>query len=166
MIFGAKIQFIPFLFHDETFWDFEYFLHFWRENSNYENSRFTLKMRLFDIFLNTVPFPIKKKIVSSDSNVYFQFYFYILAVSSALLCVYILCNLYNLVWIICPQMGTMYRIICRYQEHTMDLNDPQSNNVTSNSNNSALHPNLIRFKSCQNSDDEVTIPLAGESLNF
>ena len=26
-----------------------------------------------------------------------QFYFYILAVSSALLCVYILCNLYNLV---------------------------------------------------------------------
>eukprot|EP00093_Oithona_nana_P000700 00700.XXX_2707_2103_1 [CDS] Oithona nana genome sequencing. len=60
-------------------------------------------------------------------------------------------------------MGTMYRIICRYQEHTMDLNDPQSNNVTTNSNNSALHPNLIRFKSCQNSDDEVTIPLAGLS---
>ena len=26
-----------------------------------------------------------------------QFYFYILAVSSALLCIYILCNLYNLV---------------------------------------------------------------------
>ena len=46
-----------------------------------------------------------------------QFYFYILAVSSALLCVYILCNLYNLVWIVCPQLGTMYRIICRYQEH-------------------------------------------------
>ena len=97
-------------------------------------------------------------------HVYFQFYFYILAVSSALLCVYILCNLYNLVWIICPQMGTMYRIICRYQEHTMDLNDPSgnnANNVSSNSN-SALHPNMIRFKSCQNSDDEVTIPLAGE----
>lgn len=37
-----------------------------------------------------------------------------MAVSSALLCVYILCNLYNLIWIICPQLGTMYRIIKRY----------------------------------------------------
>ena len=47
-----------------------------------------------------------------------QFYFYILAVSSALLCVYILCNLYNLVWIVCPQLGTMYRIVKKYQEHS------------------------------------------------
>lgn len=44
-----------------------------------------------------------------------QFYFYILAVSSALLCIYILCNLYNLVWIVCPQLGTMYRVIRSYQ---------------------------------------------------
>jgi hypothetical protein len=50
----------------------------------------------------------------------FQFYFYVLAVSSALLCVYILCNLYNLVWIMCPQLGTMYRIIRKYQEHTAE----------------------------------------------
>ncbi len=49
-----------------------------------------------------------------------QFYFYILAVSSALLCVYILCNTYNLVWIVCPQLGTMYRIIRRYQDHISD----------------------------------------------
>ncbi len=49
-----------------------------------------------------------------------QFYFYILAVSSALLCVYILCNMYNLVWIVCPQLGTMYRIIKRYQDHMTD----------------------------------------------
>ncbi len=49
-----------------------------------------------------------------------QFYFYILAVSSALLCVYILCNVYNLVWIVCPQLGTMYRIIRRYQDHMTD----------------------------------------------
>jgi hypothetical protein len=41
-------------------------------------------------------------------------------VSSALLCVYILCNLYNLVWIMCPQLGTMYRIIRKYQEHTAE----------------------------------------------
>merc|ERR1719188_966036 len=45
------------------------------------------------------------------------FYFYILAISSALLCVYIVCNLYNLVWIMCPQLGTMYRIIRKYQDH-------------------------------------------------
>ena len=63
-----------------------------------------------------------------------QFYFYILAVSSALLCVYILCNLYNLVkkisiffgslfnvfklqcWIIWPQMGLMYRVIRKYRD--------------------------------------------------
>ena len=49
-----------------------------------------------------------------------QFYFYILAVSSALLCVYILCNLYNLIWIVCPQLGTMYRIIRKYQYHVAD----------------------------------------------
>ena len=48
----------------------------------------------------------------------FQFYFYILAISSALLCVYIVCNLYNLVWIMCPQLGTMYRIIRKYQDHS------------------------------------------------
>ena len=93
----------------------------------------------------------------------FQFYFYILAVSSALLCVYILCNLYNLVWIICPQLGTMYRIICRYQEHTMGLNE---NSVSHNANNAntnrnSSHPNMIRFKSCNASDEDVTIPLAG-----
>ena len=110
---------------------------------------------------------IKKKTSLSDFNVYFQFYFYILAVSSALLCVYILCNLYNLIWIICPQLGTMYRIICRYQEHTMELNvETNNSNSVGGSNpskgNSTLHPNLIRFKSCQGtSDDEVTIPLAG-----
>ena len=46
-----------------------------------------------------------------------QFYWYILAVSSAFLCIYILCNLYNLIWIICPQLGVMYRIIRNYQEH-------------------------------------------------
>ena len=128
-----------------------------------------LKMEKWDfsfIFKQCVAIKKKLSILAQviRFHVYFQFYFYILAVSSALLCVYILCNLYNLVWIICPQMGTMYRIICRYQEHTMDLNDPSgnnANNVSSNSN-SALHPNLIRFKSCQNSDDEVTIPLAGE----
>jgi len=51
-----------------------------------------------------------------------QFYFYILAVSSALLCVYILCNTYNLIWIICPQLGTMYRIIKRYQVRIDDGN--------------------------------------------
>lgn len=45
-----------------------------------------------------------------------QFYFYILAVSSALLCIYILCNLYNLVWIIWPQMGKMFRIIRKYRD--------------------------------------------------
>jgi hypothetical protein len=45
----------------------------------------------------------------------FQFYFYILTVSIALLCAYILCNFYNLIWIVCPQMGKMYRIICKYQ---------------------------------------------------
>ena len=92
-----------------------------------------------------------------------QFYFYILAVSSALLCVYILCNLYNLVWIICPQLGTMYRIICRYQEHTMGLSNdnsiPHHNANNANARN-ASHPNMIRFKSC-NSDEDVTIPLAG-----
>ena len=49
-----------------------------------------------------------------------QFYLYILAASSALLCVYILCNMYNLVWIVCPQLGTMYRIIKKYQEHEAD----------------------------------------------
>ena len=49
-----------------------------------------------------------------------QFYLYILAASSALLCVYILCNMYNLIWIVCPQLGTMYRIIKKYQEHEAD----------------------------------------------
>ena len=34
-----------------------------------------------------------------------------ITLTPALLCVYILCNLYNLVWIVCPQMGAMYRII-------------------------------------------------------
>ena len=38
-----------------------------------------------------------------------QFYFYILAVSSALLCIYILCNLYNLV----SQKTNMCRKICK-----------------------------------------------------
>ena len=52
----------------------------------------------------------------------FQFYFYILAISSALLCVYIVCNLYNLVWIMCPQLGTMYRIIRKYQDHSEQAN--------------------------------------------
>jgi len=45
-----------------------------------------------------------------------QFYFYILTVSSALLCIYILCNLYNLCWIIWPQMGMMFRVIRKYRE--------------------------------------------------
>ncbi|XP_071748623.1 uncharacterized protein [Lepeophtheirus salmonis] len=45
-----------------------------------------------------------------------QFYFYILAASTALLCIYILCNTYNLIWIICPQLGTMYRVIKSYQD--------------------------------------------------
>lgn len=47
-----------------------------------------------------------------------QFYFYILTVSSALLCVYILCNLYNICWIIWPQMGLMYRVIKKYREES------------------------------------------------
>ena len=55
-------------------------------------------------------------------NSYLQFYFYILAISSALLCVYIVCNLYNLVWIMCPQLGTMYRIIRKYQDHSEQAN--------------------------------------------
>ena len=46
-----------------------------------------------------------------------QFYWYILAVSSAFLCIYILCNIYNLIWIACPQLGVMYRIVRKYQEH-------------------------------------------------
>ena len=65
-----------------------------------------------------------------------QFYFYILTVSSGLLCIYILCNLYNLVtltliilkgqnyessfllqcWIVWPQMGLMYRVIRKYRD--------------------------------------------------
>jgi len=45
-----------------------------------------------------------------------QFYFYILTVSSALLCIYILCNLYNLCWIVWPQMGLMYRVIRKYRD--------------------------------------------------
>ena len=52
--------------------------------------------------------------VTSPANL--QFYWYILAVSSAFLCIYILCNLYNLVWIVCPQLGVMYRIVRKYQE--------------------------------------------------
>ncbi len=47
--------------------------------------------------------------------------------SSALLCVYILCNLYNLVWIVCPQLGTMYRIIRKYQDHSAEaVNGPHA----------------------------------------
>ena len=88
---------------------------------------------------------------------FFQFYFYILAVSSALLCVYILCNLYNLIWIVCPQLGTMYRIICRYQEHV----EPALNHHVSST------PNLIKYKNNSASQDEVTIPLAtGKSTFF
>ena len=52
--------------------------------------------------------------MTSPANL--QFYWYILAVSSAFLCIYILCNLYNLVWIVCPQLGVMYRIVRKYQE--------------------------------------------------
>ena len=61
-----------------------------------------------------------QKLLQRFPTLSFQFYFYILAVSSALLCVYILCNLYNLIWIVCPQLGTMFRIIKRYQEHMTD----------------------------------------------
>lgn len=80
-----------------------------------------------------------------------QFYFYILTVSIALLCVYILCNFYNLIWIVCPQMGKMYRIICKYQE----IVDPNLNQHIS-----TAAPNLIKYKNNIASADEVTIPLA------
>ena len=85
-----------------------------------------------------------------------QFYFYILAVSSALLCVYILCNLYNLIWIVCPQLGTMYRLICRYQEH-MVLGTPitTSNNATNSHNTNIVK---LRTLSC---DEDITVPLTG-----
>ena len=85
-----------------------------------------------------------------------QFYFYILAVSSALLCIYILCNLYNLIWIVCPQLGTMYRLICRYQEH-MVLGTPitTSNNATNSHNSNIVK---LRTLSC---DEDITVPLTG-----
>ena len=85
-----------------------------------------------------------------------QFYFYILAVSSALLCIYILCNLYNLIWIVCPQLGTMYRLICRYQEH-MVLGTPitTSNNATNSHNTNIVK---LRTLSC---DEDITVPLTG-----
>lgn len=63
-----------------------------------------------------------------------QFYFYILAVSSALLCIYILCNLYNLVWIIWPQMGRMFRIIRKYREHVDQPSFSSEKNVISTDN--------------------------------
>ena len=87
----------------------------------------------------------------NNISLLFQFYFYILTVSIALLCVYILCNFYNLIWIVCPQMGKMYRIICKYQE----IVDP-----TLNQNLSTAAPNLIKYKNNIASADEVTIPLA------
>jgi len=58
-----------------------------------------------------------------------QFYFYILTVSSALLCVYILCNLYNLVWIVWPQMGLMFRVIRKYRDH---VDAPALNSIKKN----------------------------------
>lgn len=72
-----------------------------------------------------------------------QFYFYILAVSSILLCVYILCNLYNLVWIICPQLGTMYRIIRKYQIHVVAADSQNGNNLTDVKRKSVRSPPRI-----------------------
>ena len=95
---------------------------------------------------------------------FFQFYFYILAVSSALLCVYILCNLYNLIWIVCPQLGTMYRIICRYQ-NTVDPSISASASVATTNHHPISHQsNMIKYKTTSNSAsaDEVTIPLSSK----
>ncbi|XP_059090515.1 uncharacterized protein LOC131886258 isoform X2 [Tigriopus californicus] len=72
-----------------------------------------------------------------------QFYFYILAVSSILLCVYILCNLYNLVWIICPQLGTMYRIIRKYQIHVVAADSQNGNNLSDVKRKSVRSPPRI-----------------------
>ena len=114
-----------------------------------ENSRTISELYLFwlwNSFLFLIKFisqrPYKRK-QATTCTMYFrhmcvlpnhQFYFYILTVSSGLLCIYILCNLYNLVkltiwtklcnvclyllqcWIVWPQMGLMYRVIRKYRD--------------------------------------------------
>ena len=120
--------------------------------STKSSSKWPKKKYIWKILLNVVIY-----LINFCYN-YFcpQFYFYILAVSSALLCIYILCNLYNLIWIVCPQLGTMYRLICRYQEH-MVLGTPitTSNNATNSHNSNIVK---LRTLSC---DEDITVPLTG-----
>eukprot|EP00092_Neocalanus_flemingeri_P069496 GFUD01085180.1.p1 GENE.GFUD01085180.1~~GFUD01085180.1.p1 ORF type:complete len:487 (-),score=116.41 GFUD01085180.1:160-1620(-) len=45
-----------------------------------------------------------------------QFYVYILYITIIITCMYILCNIYNLVWILLPQFGKLSRLMISYKQ--------------------------------------------------
>jgi len=46
-----------------------------------------------------------------------QFYAYILYITIILTCFYILCNIYNLIWVLFPQLGKLSHLMTAYRRH-------------------------------------------------
>jgi len=46
-----------------------------------------------------------------------QFYIYILDITIFITCIYILCNIYNLVWLLVPQLGKLSRLMVAYRQN-------------------------------------------------
>jgi len=46
-----------------------------------------------------------------------QFYVYILYITIFITCIYILCNIYNLVWLLIPQLGKLSRLMVTYRKN-------------------------------------------------